>query len=387
MTKDFQASRIKTIPTSIFSTMTELAIENKAVNLGQGFPDFDGPEWIMDAARDAMSRGKNQYAPMAGTFTLRKQLSETYERFYGLKWNPQNEINVTAGATEALYSVITSLIEEGDEAIIFEPFYDAYQADVLLAGGEPKYITLKKPDFSFDFDELEKTITPKTKIIILNTPHNPTGKIFNNEELKFIADLAIKNDLIVISDEVYEFLLFDDNKHVPIATLPGMKDRTITISSTGKTFGFTGWKIGFVFADEKLIKAMQKIHQWTTFAVNTPGQHAMAQAFSRIDEYLPKFRETYQKKRDLIYEALKETPFKPHLPQGSYFMMADIPEDVSLTDFECAKKLVKENKVATIPPSPFYAKSKEGETMLRFCFAKNDETIREGIQKLKEFEF
>ncbi|MFC2131984.1 pyridoxal phosphate-dependent aminotransferase [Bacteroidota bacterium] len=373
------ANRIQSIPTSIFSTMSKMAVENHAVNLGQGFPDFSGPEWIMEEAYNAMLSGMN------GILSLRKKLAENFEKYYNFKWNYDSEITITAGATEALFSTILSLINPGDEVILFEPFYDAYQSDVILAGGIPKYVTLKKPGFSFDFQELEKEISEKTKLIILNNPHNPTGKIFSDEELEIIADLAIKNDLLVISDEVYEFLLFDDNKHTPIVTLPGMKERTITISSTGKTFGLTGWKIGFACAKPELTKAIQKVHQWATFAVNTPGQHAMAYAFGRIEDYLPEFRETYQHKRDLLFNLLKETNFKAHLPNGSYFMMIDIPDNKKMNDVECATELVKNYGVATIPPSVFYAKSDEGQTMLRLCFAKNDDTIIEGINKLKKF--
>ena len=217
MNKEFSAIRIKGMGTSIFSTMSRLAFENHAVNLGQGFPDFDGPLWLMEEAFNAMKEGKNQYAPTQGILSLRKAISEMQKKYYGLDWNPETEITITAGATEALYSTFQALINEGDEVIMFEPFYDSYQADVILAGGIPKYVTLKKPDFHFDFDELEHTITDKTKIIVINTPHNPTGKVYTIEELKLIAQLAVKHDLLVISDEVYEFLTFDNSKHIPIA--------------------------------------------------------------------------------------------------------------------------------------------------------------------------
>lgn len=380
----FEAERIKTIPTSIFSTMSKLAVEYNAVNLGQGFPDFSGPSWLMDEAYKVMKEGKNQYAPSNGIFSLRKTLSNVAKKYYDLLWNPDDEITITAGATEALYSTITALINPGDEVILFEPFYDSYQADVILAGGIPKYVTLKKPDFCFDQNELEQSISEKTKLIIFNNPHNPTGKVFSANEIEFIAELAKKNNLLVLSDEVYEFLLFDDSKHIPIATLPGMKEKTITISSSGKTFGMTGWKIGFAYAIPRLTKAIQKVHQWTTFAVNTPGQHAMAYAFSRLDDYLPDFQALYQRKRDLIYNLILKTKFKPHLPKGSYFMMVDTPESMNLKDIDLATKLVKEFGVATIPPSVFYSNSNEGESMLRLCFAKNDETLINGANKLSK---
>ncbi len=381
MGKIFNATRIQSMTTSIFGTMSKMAFEFNAVNLGQGFPDFDGPDWIMQAAFDAMKSGKNQYAPSSGILSLRTAIRDYHEKYYGLDWTP-DEVTITAGATEALYCTLQAFVQEGDEVIIFEPFYDSYLADIALAGGSPVCVTLKKPDFLFDFDELKNSISPRTKMIILNTPHNPTGKIFNHEELSFIAELACRHDLLVVSDEVYEFLTFDGARHVPIASLEGMKKRTITISSTGKTFGLTGWKIGYTVASEFLTQAIQKVHQWTTFAVNTPGQHAMAHAFGRLEEYLPLFRKTYSAKRDLIYSELLKTKFRPHKPQGSYFIMVDIPAGKFKDDFEAATKLVKEYGVATIPPSVFYQKSDEGETLLRLCFAKQDETIRQGIANM-----
>ncbi len=385
------ADRIATLPTSIFSVMSKMAVDYNAVNLGQGFPDFDGPAWIMEEAFNAMKSGKNQYAPSVGIFSLRSILADTYKKYYGLNWNPDTEITITAGATEALYSAITSTVNPGDEVIMFEPFYDAHQADVILAGGTPVYITLQKPDkyydsFHFDFGELEKKVSKKTKMLILNNPNNPTGKVFTIDELKFIAKLAAKYDFLVLSDEVYEFLTFDGIKHIPIATLPGMQDRTITISSTGKTFGMTGWKIGYAFARPDITAAINKVHQWTTFAVNTPGQHAMAYAFTRLDEYLPDFRRLYEAKRDFMFDKLKTSPFRAHLPKGSYFMMADIPSAKFSDDIEAATRLVKVYGVATIPPSVFYSDSQEGKSMLRLCFAKKDETLAAGMEKLVKAE-
>lgn len=382
------AERIATIPTSIFSVMSKMAVDYNAVNLGQGFPDFDGPRWIMEEAFQAMKTGKNQYAPSIGIFSLRSILAETYKNHYNLNWDPDKEITITAGATEALYCAITSIVNPGDEVIMFEPFYDSHQADVVLAGGVPVYVTLHKPDnyhdnFYFDFAELEKKISKKTKMLILNNPNNPTGKVFTVDELKFISKLATKYDFLVLSDEVYEFLTFDGIKHIPIATLPGMQERTITISSTGKTFGMTGWKIGYAFAKPEITAAINKVHQWTTFAVNTPGQHAMAYAFSRLDEYLPDFRRLYESKRDYAFNQLAGSSFKAHLPKGSYFMMVDLPTAKFADDIEAAILLVKNYGVATIPPSVFYSESAEGKTMLRLCFAKKDETLKSGIERLK----
>jgi aspartate/methionine/tyrosine aminotransferase len=382
MKNKFITDRISNMPTSIFSTMSKLAFEHKAINLGQGFPDFDGPAWIMEEAFKAMKEGKNQYAPSPGIFSLRQAYANVQKNQYGIEWNPDNEITITHGATEALFSTIQAFVQKGDEVIMFEPFYDSHQADVLLAGGTPRYVTLKKPDFNFDFQELIDTINSKTKAIIINSPHNPTGKVYTYEELEFISKLAIENDLLVISDEVYEFLTFDNIKHIPIATFPGMRERTITISSTGKTFSMTGWKIGFALAIPELTEAIQKVHQWTTFAVNTPAQHAMAFALTKLDEYLPDFRKDYLKKRDFVYNQLIDSPFKPYKPSGSYFIMADIPE-IFKDDIHAATELVTKFGIATIPPSVFYGKSDEGKTMLRLCFAKKDETLKAGISRLR----
>lgn len=375
------AERTNKIEESIFSTISRLAIENRAVNLGQGFPDFNGPDFIMDKAFEAMKNGKNQYAPAHGIFSLRKAVSYITKKTYDLDYSTE-EILISTGATEGLYATIMALINPGDEVIIFEPFYDGYTADVLLAGGIPKYVTLHKPDFHFFASELDKTISENTKMIILNTPHNPTGKIFNKEELDIISKIAIKNDLIVLSDEVYEFLLFDDNKHIPISSLEGMRERTITISSTGKTFGMTGWKIGFIKADKYYIDAILKIRQWSTFAVNTPGQHAMAYAFNNFDDYLPEFIKLYSKKRNYIYDELLKSKFKPHKPKGTYFIMADIP-NIFKDDIDASTQLITKYGVAVIPPSVFYNYSDDGKSMIRICFAKTDDTLKKGAEILK----
>jgi N-succinyldiaminopimelate aminotransferase len=373
--------RLKQISDSIFSTMSALAFEHKAVNLGQGFPDFDGPEFLAEQAYRAMKDGKNQYAPTNGIMSLRKIIAEVDKAHYGMDYSPADEITVTAGATEALFSTINALVSPGDEIITFEPFYDSYFADVAIAGGTLKCVTLRKPDFAFDPDELKKAVTPKTRMIIVNNPHNPTGKVYTRAELEAIAQVAIEHNLLVISDEVYEYLTFDGTKHIPISTIDGMRNRTVTISSTGKTFGMTGWKIGYAIAEKSITETIRKVHQWTTFAVNTPGQHAMAYAFTQLESYLPNFRKLYEGKRNLLYTSLLDSKFTPHKPHGSYFMMADVPENWT-NDVDCAMDLVKKFGVATIPPSVFYTRSSEGKTMLRLCFAKSDETLRAGVSAL-----
>jgi N-succinyldiaminopimelate aminotransferase len=376
-------SKLENIPVSIFSVITNLAYKYNATNLGQGYPDFNGPEWIFDYALTAMKEGKNQYAPSYGINSLRNSIAGYQKQFYDIDWNSESEIIITAGATEALFDSINALINSGDEVILFEPYYDSYYADVILAGGVPKFVTLKLPNFSFDFDELESQITTKTKLIILNNPHNPTGKVFDKNELEFISQIAKKYNLWVISDEVYEFLTFDNIHHTPISTFDGMQDRTITISSCGKTFGFTGWKIGYAIARKEIIDAIHGVHQWTTFAVNTPAQHSMSQAFQRLDEYLPDFRKLYEEKRNFVYTELLTSKFKPIKPYGSYFLMMQFPDDLFKDDIQASEILIKEFGIATIPPSVFYSKSQEGKHLLRLCFAKTEETLKEGIKKLK----
>ncbi len=379
------AERIQGIADSIFGIISKLAFEYKAVNLGQGFPDFSGPDWIIQSAYEAMKEGKNQYAPPQGIYSLRKVIHDVYQKYYSIEFDFEKEITITAGATEALFSTFLALINSGDEVILFEPFYDAYLSDVILAGGIPKFVTLHKPNFEFDFKELEQTISNRTKAIVINNPQNPTGKVFSIEELEFIYELARKHDLYVVSDEVYEFLTYDGLEHTSSLKFDPGRERTIMISSTGKTFSMTGWKIGWAISNPKITNAIRKIHQWTTFAVNTPGQHAMAFAFSKIDEYLPQFRSEYQERRDFIYNHLLSTKFKPFKPLGSYFLMVEFPQIEGIDDFEMSNLLIKKFGVATIPPSPFYKKSDEGKTMLRICFAKTIKTLREGVNRLAKF--
>jgi len=377
------AVRISGFKDSIFGVISGLAREHNAVNLGQGFPDFDGPDWLKDAAYKKMQEGHNQYAPFAGTIHLREEISNYYHNFYKLKYRPDTQVTVTVGATEAIYVAVMALINPGDEVIILEPFYDSYLTSIKMAGGIPVPVTLHAPDFSIDRQELLKAISPKTKMLIINNPHNPSGKVWTKEELLDIAVVAQKNDLYVMSDEPYEFLLFDGVKHIPMATLDGMYDRTITISSAAKTFGMTGWKIGWLCANEKVTNACRLVHQFITFAVATPLQEAVATGLSRLPEYLPGFVELYQGKRDLFYGELKKLGFDFPVPKGTFFMMVPLSGKTQLKDVEYAMKLIKEYKVATVPPSAFYLKSTEGEKYLRFCFAKKDETLKQAAVNLQ----
>jgi N-succinyldiaminopimelate aminotransferase len=371
---------------SIFSTMTKLAIDHEAINLSQGFPDFDGPQWIIDLAKNAMDQGnklgnvgKNQYAPSNGILPLREAISSNYKRLYNLDYDPMNEVIVTNGATEAIFCTCMALINPGDEVIVFEPFYDSYLASLQMAGAKVVPVTLKMPDFSFNKEELIAAINSKTKLLILNNPHNPTGKIFSQDEIKTIAELARKFDFYILSDEVYEFLTFNET-HRPTACFEDLKNRTITISSTGKTFGLTGWKIGWTCGPKEIIKAIHNVHQFTTFCVAHPLQMAMASALSNMDDYLIDFKNKYRQKRDFLVTGLKQAGFKVLEPAGTYFVIAILNEGEN--DIEFCQKLIVDKKVAAIPTSAFYIKSDEGSRMIRFCFAKTEETLKKAIDNL-----
>lgn len=364
---------------SIFSTMTKLALENKAINLSQGFPDFDGPEWVRKLAANAVMSGKNQYAPSMGLLPLREAIAGNYSKYYGLKYDPASEIVVTNGATEAIFATCMALLNPGDEVLVLEPFYDSYLASIEMSGAKAIPVTLKAPTFSFDENELKSAINDKTKMLIINNPHNPTGKVFEKSEMLTLGKIAIENDLYLISDEVYEFLTFGC-EHIPTATYEGLKERTITISSTGKTFGLTGWKVGWAAGPAELIKAIHNVHQFTTFCVATPFQAAMAEALANMDDYLKEFRADYTAKRNKLITGLKAAGFDIIEPRGTYFALARLKGND--TDVEYCKKLIVEKKVATIPTSAFYLKSNEGEKLIRFCFAKTDETLTGALKNL-----
>lgn len=377
------AIRVSQFKDSIFGTMSRLAREHQAVNLGQGFPDFDGPEWIKKLAQDKIQQGHGQYAPFTGTASLREAVSSYYSRFYKLTYNPETDITITVGATEALFSTILATVDPGDEVIVLEPFYDSYVASIEMAGGKAVPVTLHAPEFTVDLAELEAAINPKTKLLIFNNPHNPSGKVWEKHELTIIAEVCVKHDLLVISDEVYEFLLFDGAKHQPLALFPGMWDRTYTISSAGKTFGLTGWKTGWVCAPVNLSKAARLVHQYVTFSVATPIQEAVAEGLAKLETYVPEFQALYKSKRDFFYSGLRKLGFDFQSPRGTYFMMVPIQSKTKKNDVDYAMELVSERKLAVVPPSAFYLKSSEGQQYLRFCFAKKEETLAAALKNLE----
>ncbi len=364
---------------SAFSQITQAAIKEQAVNLAQGFPDFEGPDWALAAAKAALSSGKNQYAPSYGILPLREAIAKNYSHFYSLHYDPKHEVVVTSGATEAIFCAVAALIQPGDEAIVFEPVYDSYIASLRMAGATIKVVTLKAPDFLYDAAAVEALITSKTKLLILNNPHNPTGRVASQTELSDLSALVVKHDLYAVSDEVYEFLTFE-SPHLPLASLPGMRERTVTISSVGKTLSLTGWKIGWACGPVPLIKAIHNAHQFVTFCVAHPLQHAIAEALAEMPRYVPQFQKDYRGRRDLLVPGLKKLGFNVMMPQGSYFALARVPQ--GKTDWDLARELIAKHKVATIPTSVFYVNSDEGSRLIRFCFAKKLETLQLALDRL-----
>ena len=385
------AERVRGFGTTIFAEMTELAIRHRAVNLGQGFPNFPCPDFLKEAAKRAVYGDENQYARSAGVAHLVNALSSRLSEAFERKLDPLSEITVTAGATEGLFVASQAFLEPGDQVVLIEPFYDAYPADSELCGARCVYVPLM-PDESgtwrLNFKLLEEAFTSNTKMIFLNTPHNPTGKVFTREELERIADLCIRFDTIVVSDEVYDRMLFDGREHVRIASLPGMWERTITLGSAGKTFSVTGWKIGWAVAPPALSEGLRKVHQWVSYAVTTPLQEAVACALEEAEPrgYYPEMRDMYQGKRDYLVRALSESGFRAYVPEGTYFILADFGSWGFENDEDFCRYLTTEAGVAAIPPSSFYSAPhrKLARTLVRFCFCKTDEMLAEAGKRLKE---
>ncbi len=382
------ASRVAGFGTTIFSEMSRLAVEHQAVNLGQGFPDFDGPDPVKDAAIAAIRGGQNQYAVGIGQPALRQAIAAHTRRFYGQGVNPETEITVTSGATETLFAAVQGLVNPGDEVVIIEPYYDAYVPDVIMAGGVPRLVPLRPPNWAFDPDELAAAFNNRTRVIMLNTPHNPSGRVFGDAELRLIAELCLQWNVIAISDEVYEHLTFDGVQHVRLAALPGMWERTVSISSLGKTFSCTGWKIGWSIAPPDLSAAVRRAHQWITFATSTPMQAAAAVALNMDDEFYTSFAREFQARRDFLANALTNVGLRVSLPQGTYFILADISPLGFDDDVTFCKWLTTEIGVAAIPPTAFFSEEHKSiaRQWARFAFCKKQETLEraaERLQKLK----
>jgi len=395
------AERVRSFGATVFAEFTALANQHKAVNLGQGFPDFPAPDFVVEAARTALASGHNQYARSAGHPRLVNAIAAVYSPLFGRALDPMSEIVVTTGATEGIFATMQGLVNPGDEVILIEPFYDSYPAAVLMAGGTPVYVPLRPAagatsaaQWSLDMDELAAAITPRTKLLVVNTPNNPVGKIFSQAELESIAALVQAHDLVVLSDEVYEWMTYDGVPHIRLATLPGMWERTITLGSAGKTFSVTGWKIGWAIAPRQLAHAVLMAHQWIPFAVTTPLQEAVGAAFEQVEKrgYFAELGAMYNAKRDKLAGALADVGLTPVIPQGSYFILVDTAHLDAPTptddprDVQICRWLTREIGVAAIPPSAFYSPGHKvlAADVARFCFCKTDGVLDAAAQRLRQ---
>ena len=375
------AARLAGFGTTIFAEMTALAERTGAVNLGQGFPDIDGPVEVRDAAIDAIRSGHNQYPPGIGIPELRHAIVAHQRRFYDLDLDPDSEVLVTTGATEAIAAVMLGLCEPGDEVLTFEPYYDSYAACIAMAGAERRVVTLRPPEYAFSVEELRAAATDRTRVVMLNSPHNPTGKVFTREELEQIAALCIERDLIVVTDEVYEHLVFD-GEHIPISTLPGMRDRTLTISSGGKTFSFTGWKVGWACGPQRLLDAVRTAKQYLTYASGTPFQHAIAVGLALDDAYYASFVAELRAKRDRLAAGLANAGLEVFPSDGTYFLTVDVRSIGGSDGMEFCRALPDRCGVVAVPNIVFYDDVEVGRPLVRFTFCKRDAVLDEAIARL-----
>lgn len=373
-------SKLPNTPTSIFAIMSKMANDHQAINLSQGFPDFEISEQLIERVGYYMKKGYNQYAPMTGVAELSKVISNKVKNLHGMVYDPATEINITAGATQALYTAIAAFVRDEDEVIIFEPAYDAYAPAVRVHKGIVKYARMEMPGYRINWEQTARMISSNTRMIIINTPHNPTGSILHHDDLVQLEKLTRNTDIVVLSDEVYEHLIFDGSQHQSVCRFPELAGRSFAIGSFGKTFHATGWKIGYALAPENLMAEFRKVHQWVVFAVNTPIQMAMADYLNDPSTYmnLPKF---YQQKRDLFLDLIKTSRFKVIPSSGTYFQCLDYSDISTNGDIDFARELVEKHKIASIPMSPFYKNGKD-DKVLRFCFAKKEETLKKAAEIL-----
>ncbi|WP_399495233.1 pyridoxal phosphate-dependent aminotransferase [Streptomyces sp. P9(2023)] len=386
MTRPLLNRRLAEFGTTIFAEMSALAARTGAINLGQGFPDTDGPEEIREAAVRALRDGRgNQYPPGPGVPELRTAIAEHQLKRYGLTYDPDTEVLVTAGATEAIAAALLALVEPGDEVIALEPYYDSYAACIAMAGGTRVPVTLRPHEgaYHLDLDELRAAVTDRTRLILLNTPHNPTGTVLTRAELTAIAELAVSRDLLVVTDEVYEHLVFDDAEHLPIASLPGMRERTVTIGSAGKTFSFTGWKVGWITATPELTTAVRSAKQFLTYVTSGPFQYAVAEALRLPDTYFDSLRADLRAKRDLLSDGLVRAGFDVYRPAGTYFVTTDIRPLGESDGFAFCRALPERAGVVAIPNAVFYDHRAAGEPFVRFAFCKRVDVLEEAVSRLK----
>ena len=376
------ASRLQGIPPTIFSEMSALAVRTGALNLGQGFPDQGGPASVVEAAVTALREGRNQYAPGAGVPELREAVAQHQAAHYGVDLDPTREVLVTTGATEAIAAAVFAFVNPGDEIVVLEPFYDSYVATIQMAGGVRRPVTLRSPDFRLDVDELRAAVTDRTAAVLVNSPHNPTGTVLDRDELEAIAAVAREHDLVVITDEVYEHLVFDDRAHVPLCTLDGMWDRTVSISSAGKTFSFTGWKVGWVTGPAPLVRAVESAKQWLTFSSGAPLQPAVAYALTKESAFYGRLAAELQDKRDVLCEGLRSLDVDVWVPEGTYFVTTDVRRYGYADGLEFCLALPERAGVVAIPSQFFYDDADEGRHKVRWAFCKDRAVVDEGLRRL-----
>ncbi|HXF35990.1 MAG TPA: aminotransferase class I/II-fold pyridoxal phosphate-dependent enzyme [Actinomycetota bacterium] len=368
---------------SVIREMTRLAMEHGAINLAQGFPDFPAPDELKEAAKRAIEADLNQYPITWGERELREAIADKYRRDYGMEVDPERSVCVTCGSTEAMISVILGVLDPGDEVVIFEPYYENYGPDTILAGATPRYVALREPDWTFDEGELRAAFSDRTRAVVVNTPNNPTGKVFSREELEAIAALCVRYDAVAFTDEIYEHITYDGARHVPIATVPGMEDRTVTISAVSKTYAVTGWRVGWAIAPAPLLDGIRKVHDFLTVGAPTPLQHAAAAALRLPPSYYERTSREYAERRSVMMDVLAETGFEAKPPAGAYYVMANVEHLGMGSDVEVAMRLVREVGVAVVPGSSFFSRPELGRHVVRFSFCKRPETLREAGRRLR----
>ncbi len=375
--------RASSFTESVIREMTRLAMEHDAINLAQGFPDFPAPEEIKRAAQEAIETDLNQYPITWGEVELREALSAKYRRTYGIQVDPERNVCVTCGSTEAMISSMLGILDPGDEVILFEPFYENYGPDTILAGAVPRFVALREPDWTFDEGELREAFTPRARGIVINTPNNPTGKVFSREELQTIAELCQRHGVVAFTDEIYEHITYDGAAHVPLATIPGMEDRTVTVSALSKTYAVTGWRVGWAIAPAELTDGIRKVHDFLTVGAPTPLQHAGVVALSLDDAYYRAMARDYADRRELMMDELAECGFEARPPRGAYYVMARFSQLGFDDDVELATHMAAEVGVAVVPGSSFYSHPELGRHTVRFSFCKRLETLRAAGERMR----
>jgi aminotransferase len=383
--KDFSSERALKFTESVIREMTRICLKHQGVNLAQGFPDFPAPAEIKEAALMAIRADLNQYAITWGAPNLRQAIAEKFSWYNGVSIDPEKEITVCCGSTEAMISTLMAIVNSGEEVIVFEPFYENYGPDTILCDAKPRFITLHEPDWHFDERELTQAFSNKTKAIVINTPNNPTGKVFSREELQFIADLCQKWGVVAVTDEIYEHILYDGAKHISIASLPGMREQTITINSISKTYSLTGWRVGWAIASTELTASIRKVHDFLTVGAPHPLQEAAAIALRMDRSYYQTLAEEYQERRDFLAHILEEAGFRIYRPHGAYYIMTDVGHFGFSDDVAFAFYLVEKFGVAAVPGSSFYSRSSLGATKVRFYFPKKRKTLEQAAERLKNF--